>query len=503
MEKNGSSPNHLFYVSTPASVARPIIEGLGSTGLNRRDHGWTRIILEKPFGRDLKSAHALSDVVRGVFEENTVYRIDHYLGKETVQNILVSRFSNSLFEPVWNRSYIEYVEITAAERVGVENRAAFYEETGALRDMVANHLLQLLALTTMEPPVAFDADSVREQKARVLRSIRPMSVEDVARFTARGQYGSGMVDGKRLPGYRQEPGVHPKSTTETYAAVKFHIENWRWAGVPFYIRTGKRLARNLTEIRVRLTPTPQALFANTSSVIDPNVIAISIQPDEGISIAFDAKRLGTQMRTVTVQANFSYHASFGSKGPVAYETLLLDSMRGDATPFTRRDEVEAEWRIITPIEEAWAQLPTPDFPNYAAGSEGQPRGRNCSKSVAILPNIRETRHFKFDQGNFGNVQHRFCFPCFSSSPNSHSAICCILNRPMANKIRAGDGPGPRGGSVQLCLSFQSATLGLSDRRNNPGIVMRSFANILRRHRSSAYKVSLQAATTSHRTHLMR
>ncbi len=369
-ETNGSSPNHLFYVSTPASVAGPIIEGLGSAGLNRRDHGWTRIILEKPFGRDLQSAHSLNDVVRRVFDEKRVYRIDHYLGKETVQNILVFRFSNSLFEPVWNRNYIDYVEITAAETVGVENRAAFYEETGALRDMVANHLLQLLALTAMEPPVAFDADSVREQKVRVLRSIRPMSVEDVARFTVRGQYAPGTIDGKRVPAYRQEPDVYASSTTETYAAVRFQIENWRWAGVPFYIRTGKRLARNLTEIRVHLKPTPQALFASTSSVIDPNVITISIQPDEGISIAFDAKRPGTQMRTVTVQANFSYQASFGSKGPVAYETLLLDSMRGDATLFTRRDEVEAEWRIITPIEEAWAQLPTPDFPNYAAGSEG-------------------------------------------------------------------------------------------------------------------------------------
>jgi glucose-6-phosphate 1-dehydrogenase len=370
MEKNGSSPNHLFYVSTPASVAGPIIEGLGAAGLNHRDHGWTRIVLEKPFGRDLESARALNHVVRRVFDEKTVYRIDHYLGKETVQNILVFRFSNSLFEPVWNRNYIDYVEITAAETVGVENRTAFYEETGALRDMVANHLLQLLALTAMEPPVAFDADSVREQKVQVFRSIRPMSVEDVARFTARGQYGSGMIDGKRVPGYRQEPGVNPSSTTETYAAVEFHIENWRWAGVPFYIRTGKRLARNLTEIRVHLKPTPQALFASTSSVIGPNVITISIQPDEGISIAFDAKRPGTQVRTVTVQANFSYQASFGSKGPVAYETLLLDSMRGDATLFTRRDEVEAEWRIITPIEEAWAHLPPPEFPNYAAGSEG-------------------------------------------------------------------------------------------------------------------------------------
>jgi len=370
MEKSGSSPNHLFYVSTPASVAAPIIEGLGAVGLNRREQGWTRIVLEKPFGRDLESANVLNDVVHGVFDERAIYRIDHYLGKETVQNILVFRFSNSLFEPVWNRNYIDYVEITAAETVGVENRAAFYEETGALRDMVANHLLQLLALTAMEPPLAFDADSVREQKVQVFRSIRPMSVEDVARYTLRGQYGSSVLDGKQVPGYRQEPGVNPKSTTETYAAVRFHIENWRWAGVPFYIRTGKRLARNLTEIRVHLKATPQALFASTSSAIDPNVITISIQPDEGISIAFGAKRPGTQMRTVTVQANFSYQASFGSKGPVAYETLLLDSMRGDATLFTRRDEVEAEWRIITPIEEAWSHLPPPDFPDYAAGSEG-------------------------------------------------------------------------------------------------------------------------------------
>jgi glucose-6-phosphate 1-dehydrogenase len=370
MEKNGSSPNHLFYVSTPASVAGPIIEGLGALGLNRRDRGWTRIVLEKPFGRDLESAQALNEVVRGVFDEKTVYRIDHYLGKETVQNILVFRFSNSLFEPVWNRNYIHYVEISAAETVGLENRAAFYEETGALRDRVANHLLQLLALTAMEPPVAFDADSVREQKVQVLRSIRPMSVEHIARLTVRGQYGPGVIDGKRVPGYRQEPGVSRNSPTETYAGVKFQIDNWRWAGVPFYVRTGKRLARNLTEIRVHLKPTPQALFASTSSGINPNVIAISIQPNEGISIAFDAKRPGTQVRTVTVPANFCYQTSFGSKGPVAYETLLLDSMRGDATLFTRRDEVEAEWRITTPIEEAWAQLPAPDFSNYVAGSEG-------------------------------------------------------------------------------------------------------------------------------------
>src|SRR6266581_6476662 len=246
----GGSGNHLFYLSTPASVAHPIIEGLGAAGLNHNPNGWSRIVLEKPFGSDLSTARELNATVLHTFAEHDVYRIDHYLGKETVQNMLVFRFANSLFEPVWNRNYIDYVEITAAETVGVESRAAFYEETGALRDMVASHLLQLLAFTAMEPPIAFDADSVREQKVQVFRSILPMSVEDVARFTARGQYGSGTIDGKRVPGYRQEPGVNPSSMTETYAAVKFHIDNWRWAGVPFYIRTGKHLARNLTEIRV-------------------------------------------------------------------------------------------------------------------------------------------------------------------------------------------------------------------------------------------------------------
>jgi glucose-6-phosphate 1-dehydrogenase len=371
MERAGSSHNRLFYVSTPASAAGPIIEGLARAGLNRRDQGWTRIILEKPFGHDLESARKLNEFVHKAFAEQDVYRIDHYLGKETVQNILVFRFGNSLFEPVWNRNYIDYVEITAAETVGVEGRASFYEETGALRDMVANHLLQLLALTAMEPPVAFDADSVREQKVQVLRSIRPMTADEVAKRTVRGQYGPGSINGKQVPGYRQEPRVGANSVTETYAAVEFYVDNWRWAGVPFYIRTGKRLARQLSEICVHLKRTPQALFAGTEyEQLGPNVITLRIQPNEGISIAFDAKRPGSQMRAITVDANFSYESVFGSKGPTAYETLLLDSMRGEATLFTRRDEVEAEWRIITPIEEAWAHLPVPTFPNYPAGSDG-------------------------------------------------------------------------------------------------------------------------------------
>ena len=371
MGKSTGIPNHLFYVSTPASVAAPIVKGLARAGLNHNAQGWARIVLEKPFGRDLKSAQELNEILHQVFDEKDVYRIDHYLGKETVQNILVFRFGNSMFEPVWNRNYIDYVEITAAETVGVEGRAGFYEETGALRDMVANHMLQLLALTAMEPPIAFDANEVREQKVQALKSIRPMTVEEVAKRTVRGQYGPGEMAGKRVPGYREEPDVRPDSTTETYAAVEFYVDNWRWAGVPFFIRTGKRLAKQTSEVRVHFKRTPQALFSTTPyDQLGPNVITLRIQPDDGIGIAFDTKRPGSHMRALTVEANFSYEAVFGSKGPPAYETLLLDSMRGEATLFTRHDEVEAEWRIITPIEEAWAQLPPPKFPNYAAGSEG-------------------------------------------------------------------------------------------------------------------------------------
>ena len=370
LQKAGASKNVLFYVSVPASLAPPIVEGLGEAGLARNSEGWTRIILEKPFGRDLKSAQELNEIVSRVFEERSVYRIDHYLGKETVQNIMMFRFGNSIFEPVWNRNYVEYVEITAAETLGVEGRGEFYEETGALRDMVANHMLQLLMLTAMEPPVAFDADTVRGQKEQVLRAISPMTKDDVAKFTVRGQYGPGEINGKPAPGYRQEPGVNPNSRTETYAAVEFHIDNWRWEGVPFYVRAGKRLAKPVTEVAVHFKRTPQALFARSPRDVHHNVIVMRIQPNEGISLSFGAKQPGQQMRAIRVDMDFSYQDAFGADTPAAYETLLLDAMRGDATLFTRRDEVEAEWRIITPIEEAWAQLPPPQFPNYAAGSEG-------------------------------------------------------------------------------------------------------------------------------------
>jgi glucose-6-phosphate 1-dehydrogenase len=369
--REGASNNHLFYSATLPSLAPAIVNGLDAAGLASEERGWSRIVFEKPFGRDLDSARALNELIARVFDEHQVYRIDHYLGKETVQNIIVFRFGNSMFEPVWNRSYVDYVEITAAETLGVGHRAGYYEEAGALRDMVANHLLQLLTLTAMGPPVEFDADSVRDEKVRVLRSIHPMTPEEVAARTVRGQYGAGTIDGKSVPAYRDEEGVARDSLTETYAAVEFRVENWRWSGVPFYVRTGKRLARSITEIAVHFNRTPQALFARTpEDQIEPNVIVLRIQPDEGIVVTFGAKRPGTEMHTGTVHMDFCYRNAFGVRLPSAYETLLLDVMQGDATLFIRRDEVEAQWRLITPIEEAWANQQPPEFPNYAAGSEG-------------------------------------------------------------------------------------------------------------------------------------
>jgi glucose-6-phosphate 1-dehydrogenase len=392
--QDGASPNTLFYIATPASLARPIIEGLGAAGLARNIQGWSRIVLEKPFGRDLDSARELNRVVNDVFPEEAVFRIDHYLGKETVQNLLVFRFGNSIFEPVWNRNYVEYVEITAAEDLGVEHRAAFYEETGALRDMVANHLLQLLTLTAMEPPAAFDADAVRDQKVQVLRAIQPMTFEEVAQRTVRGQYGAGTIDGTPVTGYRKEPGVSKDSVVETFAAIEFHVDNWRWAGVPFYVRTGKRLGRKMTEIRVHFRRPPQALFASAPvAVAEPNLITLRIQPEEGITITFAAKQPGDEMRPLPVEADFAYAKSFPSMLPDAYATLLLDAMRGDATFFTRLDEVEAAWRVITPIEQAWARL-SMDLSKYGAGSDGPEeaqmlmRGRTHHEWCAIESKVR-------------------------------------------------------------------------------------------------------------------
>ena len=371
---HASPPNAIFYLAMPPDLYAPVIQQIAGAGLvsKRSSQGsWPRIVIEKPFGHDLKTAQELNRQVHEIFDESQVYRIDHYLGKETVQNIMVFRFGNSLFEPVWNRNYIDYVEITAAETLGVGSRGGYYEKAGALRDMVANHLLQLLTLTAMEPPTAFDADSVREQKVQVLRSIHPLMPGEVAKRTVRGQYGAGEVGAECVLGYREEKNVARGSLSETYVALEFRIENWRWGGVPFYLRMGKRLGRSLTEIAVHLKRTPQALFARTpNDYVEPNVIAWRIQPNEGITVTFGAKRPGAQLHTAAVDMDFCYQTVFGVRLPAAYETLLLDAMRGDATLFTRRDEVEAQWRLITPIEEAWAEQEPPEFPNYAAGSEG-------------------------------------------------------------------------------------------------------------------------------------
>ena len=362
----------LFYLAVPPSLFCDLVERLGATGLTAEEEGrWRRVIIEKPFGHDLDSARALNRDIRGVLAERQIYRIDHYLGKETVQNIMVFRFANGIFEPIWNRRYVDHVQITVAETVGVEGRGGYYEEAGALRDMVQNHMFQLLALTAMEPPVSFAADAVRDERVKVLSAIRPLSHEDVLRHTVRGQYGEGTVDGERVPAYRAEPSVSPASATETYAALELFLDNWRWAGVPFYLRTGKRLPKRATEIAIQFKRAPLMLFRETPvEQLSPNLLVLHIQPDEGISLRFEGKVPGPVVRLGTVRMSFEYEDYFGSTAHTGYETLLYDCMTGDSTLFHRSDMVEAGWCVVTPILDVWKAIAPRNFPNHAAGTWG-------------------------------------------------------------------------------------------------------------------------------------
>jgi glucose-6-phosphate 1-dehydrogenase len=362
--------NRVYYLSTAPAFFSVIVEKLGEFGLDNHEGSDVRVVIEKPIGTNLAEAQALNRAVLGVLDESQVYRIDHYLGKETVQNMLAFRFANGMFEPLWSRNFIDYVQITAAEDIGIGTRAGYYDESGALRDLVQNHMLQLLTLLCMEPPVTFSADDVRDEKVKVLHAIHPPQPDEVPDMTVRGQYSAGMAEGQEVKGYLEEEGVPPESTTETYAALRLQVDNWRWAGVPIYLRTGKRLARKITEIAVTLKPVPHLAFEAEGSVgVQPNQLVMTMQPNEGVSLSLGAKIPGTRMRIRPVNMEFLYGTAFLSQSPEAYERLIMDAMRGDATLFTRDDEVEAQWRIIDPILEAWSGIPGP-LPQHPAGSGG-------------------------------------------------------------------------------------------------------------------------------------
>jgi glucose-6-phosphate 1-dehydrogenase len=371
-QQHNTQGNKFFYLAVAPNFFAPIVENLGQAGLTQEQNkSWTRVIVEKPFGHDVASARQLNDDLKKILTEKQIYRIDHYLGKETVQNLMVFRFTNNIIEPLWNRNYVDHVQITAAETVGVEHRGAFYETAGALKDMVPNHLFQLLTMTAMEPPISFDADEVRNKQAEILHAIQPFGHEDVLKNTVRGQYGEGTVDGQTVPGYRSEADVAPDSNTETFVALKLCIDNWRWAGVPFYLRTGKRLAQRTTEIVIQFRRTPFILFRNTTvKNLETNRLVIHIQPEEGISLSFGAKVPGSIMKLGLVNMDFDYTNYFGVEHNTGYERLLHDCMAGDATLFQRADMVEAGWNVIQPVIDLWHALPARGFPNYASGSWG-------------------------------------------------------------------------------------------------------------------------------------
>ncbi len=370
--KNIIEDNYFYYLATAPGFFGEIIRQLGHAGLAREEAGqWRRVIIEKPFGHDLESALALNAEIKQVLRERQIYRIDHYLGKETVQNIMVLRFANGIFEPIWNRRYIDHVQITAAESVGVERRGGYYENAGCMRDMVPNHLFQLLSLIAMEPPTSFGADTVRDEQTKVLNAVQIPTPEDVLSKTARGQYGDGVIDGERVAAYREEPNVARDSRTETYVAMKLMLDNWRWADVPFYLRTGKRMARRCTEIVIQFRRAPLVLFRNTAiDQLQTNRLVIHLQPHEGISLQFGAKVPGPLMKLGAVKMDFDYEDYFGSTPNTGYERLLHDCMTGDATLFQRADMVEAGWSLIQPILDVWKALPPRSFPNYRAGSWG-------------------------------------------------------------------------------------------------------------------------------------
>ena len=369
-QEYGEHPNVIFYMSVAPHLVPQIASKLGPLNICH-DTKCTRIVVEKPFGHDLKSAHELNELLMSMFDETQIYRIDHYLGKETVQNILALRFANALFEPIWNRNYIDHIQITAAETVGLENRGDYYERSGALRDMVQNHILQLLAMVAMEAPVSFDANEIRNKKVDVLNALRKYSKEEIHKYAVRGQYSDGWMQGKKVPGYRNEDKINPSSPTDTFAAVKFYIDNWRWQDVPFYVRTGKRLHEKSTVITIQFKQAPNFAFPPEAALTwRANRLTISIQPQMDIRLRFQAKRPGQTVALNPVDMTFNYKEAYGDNDPEAYETLLLDVMEGNATLFMRSDQVEAAWKVVMPIQEAWESRPPVDFPNYAPDSWG-------------------------------------------------------------------------------------------------------------------------------------